>query len=98
MPLNLTSIPHGLSLHIRAEPLQYSFGYSLGDSSVNWVEKVSSHWLAFPPPGYFVFSGASFAVYASGGGEPWGFDSPDVGFTRVEETYFEENIPDYDVW
>ncbi|KAL2204684.1 hypothetical protein CC79DRAFT_1309654 [Sarocladium strictum] len=95
--LNHTSIPSGLSLHIRAQPLEYSLGYSLGDDSVEWLQPFSSSWLAFAPPGYFVFSGASFALFASGGGEPWGFESPDVGFTRVEEVYFEENIPDYDI-
>jgi hypothetical protein len=95
-PLNHTSIPSGLSFHIRAKPLEYSLGYSLRGDSVEWLQTFSSSWLAFAPPGYFVFSGASFALFASGGGEPWGFDSLEVGFRRIKEVYFEENIPDYD--
>jgi hypothetical protein len=97
-PLHLSHIPTGLTLHIRAKPLEYSLGYSLGGSKVKWLKTFSSSWMAFAPPNYFVFSGASFALFASGEGEPWGIDSPDVGVTRVEETYFEENIPDYDQW
>lgn len=98
MPLNHTSIPAGLSLHVRAKPLEYSLGFSLGDAEVTWLEHFSSHWMAFAHPEYFVFTGASFALFASGGGEPWGVGSSDVGFTQVEEQYFEENIPDYDTW
>lgn len=45
-----------------------------------------------------MFSGASFALFASGGGEPWPYDGAEVGFTRVEEEFYEENIPDYDDW
>lgn len=54
--------------------------------------------IAFPPEGWFVFSGASLAIFASGGGEPWGAKSPEVGFTKVKEVYYEEEIPDYDRW
>lgn len=85
-------------MHIRAEPTKYALGYTLGDEDVKWLEDFSSYWMAFAHPEYFVFTGASFALFASGGGEPWEIDSPDVGFTKVEEIYFEEDIPDYDVW
>lgn len=39
-----------------------------------------------------------FALFASGNGEPWPYDAPDVGFSSVEEVYYEENLPDYDEW
>jgi hypothetical protein len=64
---------------------------------VTWLASIESKWLAFAPPGWFVFSGASFAVFASGGGEPW-FGAPQVGFSKVWEEYFGEDIPDYDLW
>lgn len=65
---------------------------------ISWVEEVPSSWLAYPPEGWFVFTGASLAIFASGMGEPWGKNSPEVGFVKVEEVYFQEDIPDYDVW
>lgn len=98
IPLNHSIIPADLTLHIRAEPLEYSLGYSFGEDDVHWLANFSSYWMAFAHPEYFVFSGASFALFASGGGEPWGFDSSSVGFIKVEERYFDENIPDYDIW
>lgn len=39
-----------------------------------------------------------FALFASGNGEPWPHDAPEVGFNRVEEVYFDEGLPDYDNW
>lgn len=85
-------------MHVRAEPTEYTLGFSLSDGNITWLERFSSYWMAFAHPEYFVFTGASFALVASGGGEPWGFSSPEVGFTRVEEQYFDEDIPDYDTW
>lgn len=62
------------------------------------MQSISSPWLAFAPANYFVFSGATFALFASGNGEPWPFDAPEVGFTKVVETYFDEGNKDYDAW
>lgn len=47
-------------------------------------------------PGYPNFEGSMFALFASGNGEPWPYDAPEVGFRSVEEVYYEENLPDYD--
>jgi hypothetical protein len=54
--------------------------------------------MATAPPNWFVFDGAMFGLFASGNGEPWPVDGPQVGFGRVEEVYYQEDIPDYDVW
>jgi hypothetical protein len=62
------------------------------------MAEIESSWLAFAPIGFFVFEGASFALFASGNGNPWPFDAPVVGFKEVNEVYFDENIPDHDVW
>lgn len=86
-------------MHIRASPLEYQLGYStVSYPEPTWLASVASSWLGFAPANYFVFSGPSFALFASGGGDPWPFDAPDVGFTEVSEEFYEENIPDYDVW
>lgn len=62
------------------------------------MAEIASSWLAFAPANWFVFTGASFALFASGNGNPWPYDAPAVGFKEIEESYHEENIPDYDVW
>lgn len=88
-PLNTTTISDDFKLHIRAEPLRYRMGYSVGKGDVTWaVEFLPS----VVPAG---FDGAMLTLYASGNGFPWPFDAPDVGFSRIEETYYEENLPDY---
>ncbi|KAJ5974407.1 hypothetical protein N7481_011617 [Penicillium waksmanii] len=97
--LNSSTIPSDLTLHIRAQPLSYTFGYSLGMNGTKyWLKELSSSWLAFAPTNWFVFDGTSFAVFATGTGKPWPPHAPEVGFSRVTETYFGENIPDYDKW
>ncbi|KAF7595676.1 hypothetical protein BBP40_005120 [Aspergillus hancockii] len=93
-----TSTIDNMTLHIRAEPLYYHLGYSMGASPVHWVTSIESKWLAFAPPGWFVFEGASFALFASGNGRPWSVRAAEVGFRSVTERYYEENIPDYDRW
>lgn len=98
MPLGQSAIPYNLTLHIRAEPLSYSLGYDIGGNEVTWLDELPSQWLAWAPSGFFVFSGASWAIFASGGGEPWAPTGGTVGFAKVREEYYEENIPDYDVW
>jgi hypothetical protein len=98
MPLNNTRIPQDVTLSIRATPLNYSLGWAIGDKLVTWMAEISSAWLTFAPNGYFVFEGASFALFASGNGNPWPIDAPTVGFKEVTETYFDESIPDYDIW
>lgn len=86
-----------MTLHIRAEPLIYSLGYSEGSEDVTWLKQFSARAMA-NAQGYPGFEGAMFALHASGLGEPWPFDAPDVGFSRVEEVFYEENLPDYDDW
>ncbi|KAH8817081.1 glycosyl hydrolase family 43 protein [Xylogone sp. PMI_703] len=98
IPLNHTTIPEDVTLIIRATPLQYSLGFEIKGKPTVWMTEIASSWLAFAPANYFVFEGASFALFASGNGNPWPYDAPVVGFKEVNEVYFEENIPDYDVW
>ncbi|CZR65746.1 probable xylan 1,4-beta-xylosidase [Phialocephala subalpina] len=98
IPLNSTSIPDNITLIIRAEPLKYTFGFTIGSEPTVWMANIASSWLAFAPANWFVFEGASFALFASGNGNPWSFDAPAVGFKEVNEVYFEEGIPDHDVW
>jgi hypothetical protein len=62
------------------------------------MANISSAWLSFAPAGFFVFEGASFALFASGNGNPWPVTAPKVGFQQVVEEYFDENIPDYNRW
>ncbi|KAL4734578.1 glycosyl hydrolase [Aspergillus similis] len=95
---NGTSERSGLTLHARAKPLEYSLGYSLGRSGVPWLVSFPSSWMATAPPDWFVFDGAMFGLFASGNGEPWPVDGPDVGFQNVKEVYYQEDIPDYDDW
>lgn len=40
----------------------------------------------------------SFALLATGTGQPWPPHAPEVGFSMVTETYYEENVPDCDKW
>lgn len=98
IPIIHTTIPSNTTLHIRATPLEYSFGYNLNGQSIAWIATVASSWLAFAPANFFVFEGASFGLFASGNGNPWPWDASDVGFEEVREVYFVEDIPDYDVW
>ncbi|KAJ8113978.1 hypothetical protein OPT61_g4034 [Boeremia exigua] len=94
IPLNSTTA-RDLALEIRATPTMYSFNFITysnhrgagGAGQKFHVASIDSSWLAFAPSGWFVFTGASFALFASGNGEPWPYDSPDVGFLKVEETY-----------
>ncbi|KAK9583548.1 hypothetical protein V6Z92_007685 [Aspergillus fumigatus] len=96
---NSTSIPSDLTLHIRTTPLSYKLGYSFGsDETITWLASLSSSWLAFAPSGWFVFEGASFALFATGTGQPWPPHAPEVGFSQVTETYYDEDIPNYDQW
>lgn len=102
IPINGTD-PGSITLHIRAEPLMYRLGYSIASKSSSpseptWVHPIASSWLAFSPPGFFVFEGASFALFASGNGSPWPYDAPEVGFAEYTEKFYEEDIPDYDRW
>ncbi|EXF84936.1 xylan 1,4-beta-xylosidase [Colletotrichum fioriniae PJ7] len=98
-PLNSSSLLKSeLKLHIRAEPLVYRLGYGIGDDEPTYITEIESRWQAFAPTGFYVFTGASFALFATGEGEPWPVDGPKVGFTRVEETYYGEDIGDYDRW
>ncbi|OJJ95610.1 hypothetical protein ASPACDRAFT_47500 [Aspergillus aculeatus ATCC 16872] len=95
VPLNSSTIPSDLTIHIRAEPLCYHLGYSMSTNGpTTWLAAISSSWMAFAPENYFVFAGASFALFEAGTGMPSPPHAPDVGFAEVQETYFEEEIPD----
>lgn len=86
-----------LELVIRAEPLTYSLGYRQLGGEVQWLSSFDSYWMAWPPTGYFVFTGAMFALFATGSGRPWGANGPQVGFCEVEELFHgEEGIDDFD--
>ncbi|KAG7138046.1 hypothetical protein HYQ46_008387 [Verticillium longisporum] len=84
--LNTTSIPSDLVLHIDASPLAYSLGYARGSSETTWLKQFETRQMA-NGQGYSVFEGAMFALFASGAGEPWPFDAPDVGFGSVREVF-----------
>ncbi|CEL03630.1 hypothetical protein ASPCAL04782 [Aspergillus calidoustus] len=96
-PLNTTKI-NKLTFHIRAQPLEYHLGYNLAKPGVTWLASFPSSWMATAPPNWFVFDGAMFGLFASGNGQPWPVDGPEVGFKKVEEVYYQEDIPDYDMW
>jgi hypothetical protein len=104
VPLNSTSV-EGLVLQIRATPTTYFFSFlispnpdvSSARSEEHIVGSIESKWLSFAPPGWFVFGGASFALFASGNGEPWPFDGPEVSFLRVQETYGQDYRQDYQI-
>lgn len=36
-----------------------------------------------------------FVLFASGNTLPWPYDSPEVGFSKIQEEYFEEGFKDY---
>ena len=44
-----------------------------------------------------MFSEPSFALFTSGGRDLWPFNAPDIGFTKIREEFYEENILDYDM-
>lgn len=85
-----------IELIIRAEPRQYTLGFrdSVG---LQWLTEFSSYWMAWSPESIFVFEGAMFALFATGGGWPWTTAGPTVGFESARETFYVENIPDYDI-
>jgi hypothetical protein len=71
------------------EPRLYQLGYSIGSESVTWVHE-------FPPSDLPVgFDGAMFALFASGNSLPWPFNAPQVGFSKVEEKYYDEGFGDH---
>lgn len=72
-------------MHVRANFATYSLGYSLTDGGeLTWFKQVASNSFST------AFDGMMFALYASGNSFPWPFDAPEVGFTRVNEVYYEE--------
>ncbi|KAF7554107.1 hypothetical protein G7Z17_g3192 [Cylindrodendrum hubeiense] len=75
-----------------------TLGYSFGKDAPTYATNISSFWQAFGPEGYGVFSGASLALFGTGDGEPWPYNAPTVGFSKVTETYFQEDVQDYDRW
>ncbi|CAH0025815.1 unnamed protein product [Clonostachys rhizophaga] len=88
-PVGLEKIPGDFKLHIRAKPTQYSLGYSSSNSTVTWVKDFSPSVI---PVG---FDGVMFVLFASGNTLPWPYDGPEVGYSRIQEEYFEEGFKDY---
>ena len=84
-----------VDLIIRAEPQQYSLGYSDG-SSLQFLTQFSSYWMAWAPEDTFVFEGAMFALFATGHGLPWTTAGPTVGFETAYETFYAEDLSDFD--
>ena len=39
--------------------------------------------------------GAMFALVATGHSQPWPYDAPEVGFSKITEEYFDEEWTDY---
>ncbi|KAH7156014.1 glycosyl hydrolase [Dactylonectria macrodidyma] len=98
-PLPKSDFPRRtMTLHVRCTPLLYQLGYSFGKDAPTYPTNISSFWQAFGPVGYGIFTGASLALFGTGDGEPWPYNAPTVGFSKVTETYFQEDIPDYDRW
>lgn len=70
-------------------PEEYSLGYSMKESAIEWVKH-------FPPSDLpAAFDGAMFVLFASGNTFPWPFDAPEVGFLKIREEYFDEGYGDY---
>ncbi|OLN97922.1 Non-reducing end alpha-L-arabinofuranosidase BoGH43A 4 [Colletotrichum chlorophyti] len=75
LPLNQSdSLPDEPKLDIRVEPLVYRLGYSFDDDAPTFVVQVASLWQISAPAGWFVFTGSSFALFATGEGEPWPYN------------------------
>lgn len=87
--MDFTTIPKDLDLYIRAEPRRYHLGYSLDGGEVTYVHDFS------PADVPVSFDGVMFGLYASGGGNPWPWDAPEVGFSEVREVYYDEGWTDY---
>ena len=88
-PLDLETIPKGLKLHVRAEPLRYRLGYSLSGDDIEWIKEFHVRDLRLG------FDGTMFALFASGNSLPWPYDAPEVGFKNIREVYFDEGFKDY---
>jgi hypothetical protein len=111
-PTNSTTTPISIEFHVRASPLEYALGFNLktspavaagvedsdSASEIKWLTTFPSSYLAFAPPGWFVFEGAMFALFATGNGRPWGRGGARVGFAGVRERLHGEDIPDFDDW
>lgn len=89
--------PLNVTLYISGQSLEYRLSYSASGNNMRWVTEFPSSFMAFAPTNWFVFEGSMFALFSSGSGEPW-LAKHEVGFCSVDETYYEENIPDFDVW
>lgn len=79
--------------------MKYSLGFRAeGQGIVKWFASFPASWMAFAPKDWLVFEGAMFALFATGKGQPWTTAGPTVGFCKTEESFYEELIPDLDVW
>ncbi|KAG8698470.1 hypothetical protein FRC09_007212, partial [Ceratobasidium sp. 395] len=61
---------HSAQLFIKAEPGQYSFGYSTGAELPKYIASVESKWLQAYLSGWQNFVGSHFGIYTTGNGLP----------------------------
>ncbi|KAF3008318.1 hypothetical protein E8E14_006889 [Neopestalotiopsis sp. 37M] len=88
-PLNASALSEELDLVIRPNYLTYSLGFGRENGTTTWMQTFPSSDL---PSG---FDGAMFGLFASGNGFPWPYDAPDVGFNKIREEYYNDDLPDY---
>jgi hypothetical protein len=88
-PLNVSFLPGGMELVVRPEFTTYSLGFKSVNGTTVWLKSFPSTNL---PSG---FDGAMFGLFASGNGFPWPFDAPEVGFSKIREEYYIDDLPDY---
>lgn len=89
--METSSTSNAIDLVIRPNFATYTVGFSNGkyNRTVEWLKSFPSSNL---PPG---FDGAMFGLFASGNGYPWPFDAPEVGFSKIREEYYNDDLPDY---
>lgn len=63
--------------------MQYSLTYSTSNNIVTWVKDFSLSVLLVG------FNGVIFTLFAGRNTLPWLYDSPQVGFSKIQEEYFE---------
>lgn len=78
-----------MDLVIRPDFLTYSLGFARGNGTATWMKTFPSTDL---PSG---FDGVMFGLFASGNGFPWPYDAPEVGFMKIREEYYDDDLPDY---
>lgn len=88
-PLDVSFLSENMDLVIRPDFLTYSLGFARGNGTATWMKTFPSTDL---PSG---FDGVMFGLFASGNGFPWPCDAPEVGFMKIREEYYDDDLPDY---